>query len=129
MTIVIGYVPTPVGEAALARAGEEARLHGERLVVVSSTRGESNVDPSYPQTPTLMRLVTELGAQGVEVEVRHKETSGGPADEILDAAEDVGASLIVIGLRKRTAVGKLMLGSTAQTVILKAHCSVLGVRT
>jgi len=87
------------------------------------------VDPSYPQTPTLMRLVTELGAQGVEVEVRHKETSGGPADEILDAAEDVGASLIVIGLRKRTAVGKLMLGSTAQTVILKAHCSVLGVRT
>ena len=51
-----------------------------------------------------------------------------PADEILAAADAAGASLVVVGLKKRSAVGKLMLGSTAQTVMLGAKCSVLGVR-
>jgi nucleotide-binding universal stress UspA family protein len=128
MTIVVGYVPTPEGEAALARAGEEATLRSERLVVVSSSRGESNISPAYPQTSALSRLVTRLKATGVEVEVHHKERTSDPADEILAAVDEVGASLVVIGLRKRSAVGKLMLGSTAQTVMLKAPCSVLGVK-
>jgi nucleotide-binding universal stress UspA family protein len=128
MTIVVGYVPTPEGEAALARAGEEARLRTEKLVVVSSTRGESGVGPTYPQTGALMRLVADLKAQGVEVEVQHRERSGDAADDILAAADAVKASLVVVGLKKRSAVGKLVLGSTAQTVMLRAPCSVLGVR-
>lgn len=128
MTIVVGYVPTAEGEAALARAGDEARLRSEGLVVVSSTRGESNVGPAYPQTSALMRLITDLKAADVDVEVYHKERASDPADEILAAAEEVGASLVVVGLKKRSAVGKLLLGSTAHKVILTAHCSVLGVR-
>jgi nucleotide-binding universal stress UspA family protein len=128
MTIVVGYVPTPEGEAALARAGEEAQLRGEKLVVVSSTRGESGVGPVYPQTSALMRLVSELKREGVEVEVQHRERAGDAADEILSAAEAAKASLVVVGLKKRSAVGKLVLGSTAQTVMLRARCSVLGVR-
>jgi nucleotide-binding universal stress UspA family protein len=128
MTIVVGYIPTPEGEAALARAGEEARLRSERLVVVSSTRGESNVSPTQPPTSALSRLVAELKTAGVAVEVYHKEKTNDPADEILAAVHEVGASLVVVGLRKRSAVGKLMLGSTAQAVMLKAPCSVLGVK-
>jgi nucleotide-binding universal stress UspA family protein len=128
MTIVVGYVPTPEGEAALAQAGEEARLRAETLVVVSSTRGESGVGPVYPQTSTLMRLVADLKADGVEVEVEHRERSTDAADEILSVADAVKASLVVVGLKKRSAVGKLVLGSTAQTVMLGARCSVLGVR-
>jgi nucleotide-binding universal stress UspA family protein len=128
MTIVVGYVPTPEGEAALAQAGDEARLRAETLVVVSSTRGESGVGPVYPQTSTLMRLVADLKADGVEVEVEHRERSTDAADEILSVADAVKASLVVVGLKKRSAVGKLVLGSTAQTVMLRARCSVLGVR-
>jgi nucleotide-binding universal stress UspA family protein len=128
MTIVVGYVPTPEGEAALARAGEEARLRAEKLVVVSSTRGESGVGPVYPQTSALMRLVADLKGNGVEVEVAHRERSTDAADEILSVADAVKASLVVVGLKKRSAVGKLVLGSTAQTVMLRARCSVLGVR-
>jgi nucleotide-binding universal stress UspA family protein len=128
MTIVVGYIPTPEGEAALARAGEEARLRSEPLVVVSSTRGESNVSPTQPVTSALSRLVAELKTAGVAVEVYHKEKTSDPADEILEAVDEVGASLVVVGLRKRSAVGKLVLGSTAQTVMLKAPCSVLGVK-
>jgi nucleotide-binding universal stress UspA family protein len=128
MTIVVGYVPTPEGEAALARAGEEARLRAEKLVVVSSTRGESGVGPVYPQTSTLMRMVAGLKGDGVEVEVEHRERSTDAADDILSVADAVKASLVVVGLKKRSAVGKLVLGSTAQTVMLRARCSVLGVR-
>jgi nucleotide-binding universal stress UspA family protein len=128
MTIVVGYVPTPEGEAALARAGEEARLRAEKLVVVSSTRGESGVGPVYPQTSTLMRMVAALKGDGVEVEVEHRERSTDAADDILSVADAVKASLVVVGLKKRSAVGKLVLGSTAQTVMLRARCSVLGVR-
>jgi len=128
MTIVVGYVPTPEGEAALARAGEEARLRAEKLVVVSSTRGESGVGPVYPQTSALMRLVADLKGDGVDVEVEHRERSTDAADEILSVADAVKASLVVVGLKKRSAVGKLVLGSTAQTVMLRASCSVLGVR-
>ena len=128
MTIVVGYVPTPEGEAALARAGEEARLRAEKLVVVSSTRGESGVGPVYPQTSALMRLVTDLKGDGVDVDVEHRERSSDAADDILSVADAVKASLVVVGLKKRSAVGKLVLGSTAQTVMLRARCSVLGVR-
>jgi nucleotide-binding universal stress UspA family protein len=128
MTIVVGSVPTPEGEAALARAGEEARLRAETLVVVSSTRGESGVGPVYPQTSTLMRMVAGLKGDGVEVEVEHRERSTDAADDILSVADAVKASLVVVGLKKRSAVGKLVLGSTAQTVMLRARCSVLGVR-
>ena len=128
MTIVVGYVPTPEGEAALARAGEEARLRTEKLVVVSSTRGESGVGPVYPQTSALMRLVADLKGDGVDVDVEHRERSTDAADDILSVADAVKASLVVVGLKKRTAVGKLVLGSTAQTVMLRASCSVLGVR-
>ena len=128
MTIVVGYVPTPEGEAALIRAGEEARMREEKLVVVSSTRGESGVGPTYPQTSALSRMVADIKGEGVDVEVQHKERARDAADEILAAADAAGASLVVVGLKTRSAVGKLMLGSTAQTVMLGAKCSVLGVR-
>lgn len=128
MTIVVGYVPTPEGEAVLARAGEEARLRSEDLLVVSSKRGESNISPVYTPTSALALLTADLKAAGVGVEVSHLGKTNDPADAILDAIDEVGASLVVVGLKKRSAVGKLMLGSTAQTVLLKSSCSVLGVR-
>jgi nucleotide-binding universal stress UspA family protein len=82
----------------------------------------------YPPTSALALLAADLTAAGVGVEVSHKEKISDPADAILDAIDEVGASLVVVGLKKRSAVGKLILGSTAQTVLLKSKCSVLGVR-
>jgi nucleotide-binding universal stress UspA family protein len=128
MTIIVGYVPTPVGETALIRAGEEARLRGERLVVVSSSRGDSTVDPTYPQTSALQRMVAKIRSDGVDCEIRNLEHIRDAAQAILDVAEDVGADLIVLGLKRRSPVGKLLLGSTTQRVLLDAPCSVLAVK-
>lgn len=127
MTIVVGYAPTREGEAALEAAGREARLRQSRLVVVSTTRGESHVDPTYRATSALPMLASRLRSEGLDVEVR--EGDGDAADAVIDAAEATDASLVVIGLKRRSAVGKLLLGSTAQKILLQAPCSVLGVRT
>ena len=51
------------------------------------------------------------------------------ADEILTIAEETGATLIVVGLRRRSAVAKALLGSNAQRLILEAGCPVLAVRS
>jgi nucleotide-binding universal stress UspA family protein len=127
MAVVVGYAPTPEGEPALAAAGEEARRRGTPLVVVSSTRGESHVDPTYRPTSTLAHLTAALRSGGLAVEVREPQVDD-PADAIVGTAEAVGAELVVIGLRRRSAVGKLLLGSTAQRVLMRAPCNVLAVR-
>ncbi len=51
-----------------------------------------------------------------------------PAEDLVRAASDFEADLIVIGLRRRSAVGKLLLGSNAQEILLEAKCPVLTVK-
>ncbi len=127
-TIVVGYVPTDEGAAVFDRAGEEARLRDARVVVVSSTRGDSVVAPDLPQTSALQRKISELRAGGIDCEVRNHERDNDAADVLVGVATDVGADLLVIGLTKRSPVGKFLLGSTAQRVLRESPCSVLGVR-
>jgi nucleotide-binding universal stress UspA family protein len=128
MTIVVGYVPTPEGQVALSRAGEEARLRGLRLVVVSSSRGDSHIAAELPQTSALQRSVAELRTAGVDSEIRTVVRARDAAEAIISVAEEVKAAMIVIGLKRRSPVGKLLLGSTAQRVLLDAACPVLAVR-
>jgi nucleotide-binding universal stress UspA family protein len=50
------------------------------------------------------------------------------SDELVAIADRVKASLIVIGLRRRTPTGKLITGSQAQRILLDANCPVLAVK-
>lgn len=126
-TIVVGWTPDEFGEAALHRGVEEARLRQGRVVVVNATRGDALVDERYADNDQLARLATELAGAGVEVDVR-RSMGADVADQVLAVAGDVSADLIVIGLRKRTPVGKLLMGSVAQRILLGADCAVLAVK-
>jgi nucleotide-binding universal stress UspA family protein len=127
-TVVVGYVPTRDGEAALSHALEEARTRNARLLVVNTSRGDSLVDERYVDEGQLGALQDRLAASGVPHEVIHAMRGREAAEEILSVAEERRADLVVIGLRKRSAVGKLLLGSTAQRVLLEARCPVLAVK-
>ncbi|MFZ5868939.1 MAG: universal stress protein [Actinomycetota bacterium] len=130
MAIVVGYVPTREGRAALATAASEARLRNAKLVVINSNRGGRDLDAEearrYEDELTAVRK--QLDEAGVEHEVRQLVRGMEPAEDLIAVAEEIGAQMIVIGLRRRTPVGKLILGSNAQRILLDAPCAVLAVK-
>jgi nucleotide-binding universal stress UspA family protein len=130
VTIVVGFVPTKEGRAALARSVEEARTRRSRLVVINSHRGGRDVDDESSQQAEaeLRRVQDELRGDGLEVEVRQLVRGNEPAEDLISVANETDADLIVIGLRRRTPVGKLILGSNAQRILLDAPCAVLAVK-
>jgi len=64
-----------------------------------------------------------------EVRVERQVGEGDSAVEILRAAQDLKADLIVMGTHGRTGLGRLLMGSVAEQVVRKAPCPVLTVRT
>ena len=126
--VLVGYIPTPEGRAALARGIIEAKLRGARLVVVNTTRGDSLVDDRYAQGDVLTSLADELEHSGVETELRQVEDSQDVAESLETIGIEVDADLIVIGLRRRSAVGKLILGSAASRILLTVKQPVLTVK-
>jgi nucleotide-binding universal stress UspA family protein len=130
MAVVVGYVPSAEGRAALRQAARECRLRGTRLIVINSHRGGRDLDAveaaRYEQELATVRA--ELDEAGVSHEVRQLVRGLEPAEDLIAVAEEVDADFIVIGLRRRTPVGKLILGSNAQRILLDAPCPVLAVK-
>lgn len=128
MTVVLGYVPTPEGEAAFSHAVAHARSNGWRLVVVNTSRGDRAVDERYTLEDQLVALEQRIKEAGVRYDLVHGVHGREAHEEILDAAARHRAELVVIGLRRRSPVGKLIMGSTAQRILLDAACPVLAVK-
>jgi nucleotide-binding universal stress UspA family protein len=128
--VVVGYVAKPEGEAAVEQGIAEARLRNATLIVVNSHRGgrEYDDDQSVQSENDLTGLEARLEESGLAYEVRQLVRGFEPAEDLISIAEASGAELIVIGLRRRTPVGKLILGSNAQRILLDAHCPVLAVK-
>ena len=129
-TVVVGYVPKPEGAAALTTAIQEAKLRGATLVVVNSHRGGPGFDQeAASKVESHMEDVRrQLDESGLSSDVRQLVRGFEPSEDLIKVAQDADAELIVIGLRRRTPVGKLILGSNAQRVLLDAHCPVLAVK-
>jgi nucleotide-binding universal stress UspA family protein len=129
-TIVVGYVPKAEGRAALRRAAEEAKLRDAKLVVVNSHRGGRSFDKDEASASdaALNEVREQLDSTDVPYEVRQLVRGLEPAEDLVAVAEQVHAEIIVIGLRRRSPVGKLILGSNAQRVLLDAPCPVLAVK-
>ena len=128
--VVVGYVPKPEGKAALRLAAEEAKLRNASLVVVNSHRGgrEFDREDAMDSESQLKEVRDQLKKAGVEHEIRQLVRGLDPAEDLMNVAAEVGADVIVIGLRRRSPVGKLILGSNAQRILLDAPCPVLAVK-
>ena len=128
MVAVVGYIPTPEGRAAIEQAVAEAQTRGLTLLIVTATRGDALVDPRFASSTQMSSLDDFLTESGVTHELVQLVEGLDPAEQVLHVAESRNAELIVIGLRRRTPVGKLIMGSVAQKILLEASCPVLAVK-
>jgi len=127
-TVVVGFVPSAPGRAALDRAIAEAQLRGARLVVVNAHGTDAFADDALVGDDELADLSSGLSDAGLEHEIRRPDPGRSPSDVLVAVAEEVHAVLIVIGLRHRSPVGKFIMGSSAQRILLDARCPVLAVK-
>ena len=142
--VVVGTDGSDTAAEAVRQATELARLSGARLDVVSafepvpSSRlreegGEIPGDVAHAVGPredvnAVLEASSAAAAQaGVEVETHARE--GDPADAILDVAEEVGASVIVVGNKGMTGARRFLLGSVPNKISHHAPCSVMIIRT
>ena len=129
MKVLVGFITTPEGEAALDAAIAEAKLRSATLVVVHSLHGGGRDEELLPEyTRALHEVENRLRAEGVDHEIRELVRGNSPGDDLLKFATDEHVDLIVIGIRRRSPVGKLVLGSNAQDILLGADCPVLAVK-
>jgi len=128
MTIVVGYTPTPPGRAALLAAAKVAEDRGQPLVVVNSSRGDALADPGYAQQADLDWAAATLEEAGVTYDIRQRMRGREASEEVLEVLNEVSAELCVIGIRRRSAVGKMLLGSNAHRILMEAPCQVLAVK-
>lgn len=119
MTILVGYTRTPEGHAALRHGVETAGSTGKPLAIfplsdrAEGTGGDASLEAALGAGARLL----ERDPQG-----RH------PAAELIDTAQEAGAELVVIGVRNRSRVSKILLGSDAQSIILGSPVPVLTVK-
>ena len=126
MTILVAYVSRPEGQAALEKGIEIATRRNERLVVVNA--GAGGKDESIVDGYEGERVAERLSKLPVEAEFKHFVRGKSTIEEIEELVEQLQVSVLIIGLRKRSPVGKLLLGSMAQDILLNVSCPVLAVK-
>lgn len=129
MTILVAYVPRPEGQAALDKGIEIAKRRKEHLVVVNASPGGKKEDPSFADVQDYERVQALLKNAGLDAELKQYVRGKSAVEEIEALVESMQVSLLIIGLRKRSPVGKLIMGSVAQELLLSVPCPVLAVKS
>jgi nucleotide-binding universal stress UspA family protein len=125
--IVVGYSADRFGTAALEHAISEAKLRDTTLLVINPTKGDAYTDPAFAQEGQIHDVEQHLNECGVEFELT-QPVGVDIADELLKAMDRDEAELLVIGIRDRSPVGKLLLGSVSQQLLLECPKPVLAVK-
>jgi nucleotide-binding universal stress UspA family protein len=130
MSVIVGYLSSERGRKALELGIAEAKLRKTDLVVVHSLQGAGKSDDEevIQSDRDLTALEDLLKEEGVVFTIHNYVRGNEPAQDIVQAAKDLGGELIVIGLRQRTSAGKFLLGSNAHDILMDAPCPVLTVR-
>jgi nucleotide-binding universal stress UspA family protein len=149
LTIVVGYDGTPAAERALRRAAEYARAFAAKVVVVNVAAPQPLAEVSAPGAFGLLPYsayalddARELAERDEQLWEQHRErvqalfadaglpvefagVAGEPAQELVEAAEERQADLIVVGTREPGFLDRLLGGSVSQDVARRARCDVL----
>jgi len=129
MTVAVAHQVSATSRKALVQAVQEAKYRDTDLAVLHV------VDTIDPDRQEAYRLgvsdeIEKVIGQDPSVPWQLHLATAGPdlTDALLTLVDTVDADLLVIGARQRSPVGKALLGSVAQTVILQAQLPVLVVK-
>jgi len=128
--ILVGYDGTGTANAALELARDCARAFESKIFVTHSLVGgsETKVEEVKSAEEELQKAENYYEKENIPCETHLLIRGMIPGEDIVQFAKENEMDLIVIGVRRRSKVGKLMFGSTAQFVILEAPCPVLTVK-
>ena len=130
MKILVGYDGKGASMSALELAKNHVRAFGGEVFIVKSMEGGPGVpkrDFEHAEQE-LAKAGKALSDENIENETALTVNGLTPGEDIVDFAKEKVVDVIIIGVKKRSKVGKLIFGSTAQYVILNASCPVVTVR-
>ncbi|GAB4094884.1 universal stress protein [Brachybacterium horti] len=125
MAVVVGFIPTDVGFAALDAARTEAERRGGPLILVNVVRDGVEDDPRHADEGQLDIAADHLRGAAVRVEVRQERTEDDIADVLLQVVEQERAELLVLGIRRQRELGRHLMGLTVQKLLLSSPSEVL----
>ena len=130
MKILIGYKGANVGGDLLKLAVHRIQAYsGEVLIVTSLYGGEQTESNQALEAERNLDKAQEfLDEQGVKCHTHLLVRGNSPGEDIVQFARENDVDEIIIGVKSRSKVGKILFGSTAQYVILKADCPVTSVK-
>ena len=130
MKILVGYKGTNVGQDLLKLACEYGKAFNSEVAVVTSLIGDikSKVQEIEKTDKNMADVKKFFEEQGVKCETHVLLDGVNPGEDLVRYAEEHDIDQIIMGVKSRSKVGKLIFGSTAQYVILKAPCPVTTVK-
>ncbi len=130
MKILVGYDQSEASKAALQVAIEHAVAFKAEVHIVTSLTQNRDLDIEDIQRVEnrLQTLERSLKADKISCQVHTKVSAHSPGESLLEFATENEIDEIFVGVRRRSRVGKLLLGSNAQFIILQASCPVVAVK-
>ena len=130
MKILVGYKGTNVGKDLMAIAVKHAKaFDGEILIVTSMIGGDKSEMQKFADAEkNLEQAKAYFNDYGIKSQTHLLVRGFEAGEDIVKFAKEKNVDEIIMGVRSRSKVGKLIFGSTAQVVILEAHCPVLTVK-
>ena len=130
MKILVGYDGSKAAEDAFALAKKHAKAFSAELNIItslmqSSTLSEADIEKAESKLETLQKSVED---ENINCEIHTSVSYLSPGEDLIQFANGNKIDMIVVGVRRRSKVGKMVFGSTAQYVILKASCPVLSIK-
>lgn len=131
MSVVAGYTASPRGDAAAEAAVAEADRRGLPLRIVHVSKvgvRQESAQSMSTHRAAVEALAAQARGRGIDATGEEVLSPKPAAHALLEYLDEHDAQLLVIGVRRRSPVGKALLGSTAQDLFLRAECAVLGVK-
>jgi len=127
---LVAYNGSDASRAALALAKHQALLRGSHVDVVTSMEGGPKEKPEAISEANfiLEEAGKDLKTAGVSCAAHQLVRGLSPGEDVVKFAEENGIDFIFVGIEKKSRTQKLLLGSTAQFIILKAGCPVVTVK-